>query len=593
MWKHASPILLTVLGLYAYAANGQQTLTQVTTTTYQRNADGALTAVTTRVDNQPATTTYLTWDNFLPNVSNPTTGTVSAGNGNLLGYGPSPGGAYATQLQFDQRNRLTAATVAGATGVNYSYYAASRMASATLTSGDALQFYYDTAQNQVATNIHQASTGTWSSYLDQTTYLSDGTEQVRLQPRKDVCAQYEAAAQNLSPVAYDPYGTLATPATAPPTSTYDMAQNPFQYAGEFRDPVWGGYYLRARWYLPDLQTFVSRDPGDPVRRYSYANGNPVGNVDPSGLRSGYQKHVGNFLGRLLKPLTTGAQGFILPLFIGTELTPLEILANPGQFWHSVKNDSHGTDIFLAATVLAEGGDEVARHFFNYAISFRTQVGLGAAIGVAQSIAAGDNGAHRRFGWTAFGQSLSYAANSEATVRYADERLHFQPRLGAAKVNEAIAKAFEDEEADAVVFRGFAKRPSGPIEEWWHQVRGEPDDVYEVTVSRDTVRISGPDAVWGSMETVRPYDPSLSAFENIKTVSKESFGVTLRGFEDPTTFSSMRDFIQEATEYDELRRGAYAQTKISGERPEPRVISLPGSISARLALSRMLSRLGLE
>jgi len=40
-------------------------LTQVTTTTFQYTADGAPTAVATQVEGQPATTVYLTWDNFV------------------------------------------------------------------------------------------------------------------------------------------------------------------------------------------------------------------------------------------------------------------------------------------------------------------------------------------------------------------------------------------------------------------------------------------------------------------------------------------------------------------------------------------------
>ncbi|MCP4630031.1 MAG: hypothetical protein GY850_41960 [bacterium] len=41
----------------------------------------------------------------------------------------------------------------------------------------------------------------------------------------------------------------------------------FRYAGEYRDPLWGGYYLRARWYHPDLTTFIARlaVPPEPLR----------------------------------------------------------------------------------------------------------------------------------------------------------------------------------------------------------------------------------------------------------------------------------------------------------------------------------------
>src|SRR5262245_45160755 len=78
------------LPLFLAHATPGLAITQVTTTTYHYNADHALTAVTTQVDSQPSTTVYLTWDNFVPNTTDPTTGTVLGGNGNLRGFGPTP-----------------------------------------------------------------------------------------------------------------------------------------------------------------------------------------------------------------------------------------------------------------------------------------------------------------------------------------------------------------------------------------------------------------------------------------------------------------------------------------------------------------------
>src|SRR5262245_55542605 len=164
---------------------------QTTTTTYQYNADHALTAVTTTANGQ-SSTVYLTWDNCVPSAAAPSSCTVSAGNGNLLGIGPAPGAGYTTQFGFDQRNRLTSAAASGAQSVAYAYHPASLMATATLASTDALAFTYDESPLPQVTNIQQASTSTWASYLGDTTYLSDGTEQVLCHPRKDVAGVYEA-----------------------------------------------------------------------------------------------------------------------------------------------------------------------------------------------------------------------------------------------------------------------------------------------------------------------------------------------------------------------------------------------------------------
>ncbi len=50
-------------------------------------------------------TTYLTWDNFVPDATIPPPAPSSAGNGHLLGYGPAPGAPDATE-----RSPSTAAT---------------------------------------------------------------------------------------------------------------------------------------------------------------------------------------------------------------------------------------------------------------------------------------------------------------------------------------------------------------------------------------------------------------------------------------------------------------------------------------------------
>ncbi|MEF2969293.1 RHS repeat-associated core domain-containing protein [Paenibacillus sp. M1] len=67
---------------------------------------------------------------------------------------------------------------------------------------------------------------------------------------------------------------------------------PFQYNGRdgvMTDPN-GLYYMRARYYDPELKRFLNRDvilgdltDGQTLNRYAYVNGDPVGYVDPLGL----------------------------------------------------------------------------------------------------------------------------------------------------------------------------------------------------------------------------------------------------------------------------------------------------------------------
>jgi len=76
---------------------------------------------------------------------------------------------------------------------------------------------------------------------------------------------------------YDAYGNT--------TSSTGTVYNPFGYAGEYTDSESGFVYLRARYYDPATQQFLSVDPW--VRKtgqaYGYSGADPVNFVDPLGL----------------------------------------------------------------------------------------------------------------------------------------------------------------------------------------------------------------------------------------------------------------------------------------------------------------------
>jgi RHS repeat-associated protein len=79
---------------------------------------------------------------------------------------------------------------------------------------------------------------------------------------------------------YDPYGVALT--------STGTAYNPFGYTGEYRDAESGLIYLRARYYDPITQQFLTVDPllAATKQAYAYAGNSPLNRSDPSGLVAG-------------------------------------------------------------------------------------------------------------------------------------------------------------------------------------------------------------------------------------------------------------------------------------------------------------------
>lgn len=85
--------------------------------------------------------------------------------------------------------------------------------------------------------------------------------------------------------AYDPFGNIV--------NQVEAVSQPFRFVGQFgvmTEPN-GFYYMRARYYDPDVGRFISEDPagfeGGDVNLITYVQNNPVNLVDPLGLDWAY------------------------------------------------------------------------------------------------------------------------------------------------------------------------------------------------------------------------------------------------------------------------------------------------------------------
>ncbi len=440
--------------------------------TYTYNADGALTAVT-RETSDGSETTYLTWDNFVPNVNDPSTGTLQLGNGTLVGRGPSPGAAATTErFEFDPRDRLIRYSE-GARTQSYQYRASGMLAEAS-SGGDSVQLYFDKAENATLRNAHYPSNNRWSGFLERVRYLDDGTEQVLLAPRKDTASMYTPGEEQLQSYQYDSFGAQETD-TLP--GEYDPEENPFQYSGEYRDPFWGGYYLRARWYHPDIASFISRDPVEHLNRYNYGGGNPVNVHDPAG--TDFFHGLGNAIRDLNDALNRGVGGHFARFFLAPLMGPLQIAANPEGFWDAIKHNKSQIDVFLAIGIASEliGGylDSVA---VNQALAismqqrFLARAASDMVVGFGQSIAAGASRGFNHFNYQSFIAGAEMTIGTVGVWRgVASLNIRSGYRLTGTRAGSMLRQLDHEGEGTALVFRvktkiGAKIRPRiSPFQEW--------------------------------------------------------------------------------------------------------------------------------
>ncbi|MBB5198174.1 RHS repeat-associated core domain-containing protein, partial [Anaerocolumna cellulosilytica] len=82
--------------------------------------------------------------------------------------------------------------------------------------------------------------------------------------------------QVLNRYGYDAFGSL--------TTAEEIVRNRYTYNGEQYDAITSQYYLRARFYNPQVARFTQEDVyrGDGLNLYAYCANNPVMYLDPSG-----------------------------------------------------------------------------------------------------------------------------------------------------------------------------------------------------------------------------------------------------------------------------------------------------------------------
>jgi RHS repeat-associated protein len=181
-----------------------------------------------------------------------------------------------TTFTWDSRGQLTHA-VGGGYDTTYGYDPVGRRASQTVN-GTTTNYLMDGPSP-----IKQTTGGTTTTLLngpgpDNTLLESTNSDSVTLLTDQlgSVVGLADVTGTVTTTYTYDPYGKPQTGGTGTP--------NPHQFAGQETDQN-GLIYMRARYYSPTLQRFISSDPlgiADGTNTYSYVHGNPVNMTDPSG-----------------------------------------------------------------------------------------------------------------------------------------------------------------------------------------------------------------------------------------------------------------------------------------------------------------------
>jgi len=222
-------------------------------------------------------------------------------------------GNTTTNFNYDNADQLTSTSVVGGTSTSYGYDAAGRrtqsgstaltwnQANQLLSFGSSASYAYNgdgLRTSKIVGGTSHPYTWDLSGSLpvllqDGSTYYVSGPGGLPLEQISGSTAYFfhrdqigstrtltDAQGNVVASFAFDAYGNM--------TSQSGSVSTPFLFAGQYRDPESGLYYLQARYYDPATGQFTSRDPKvestwDP---YSYVGGNPINATDPSGQCDG-------------------------------------------------------------------------------------------------------------------------------------------------------------------------------------------------------------------------------------------------------------------------------------------------------------------
>lgn len=247
-----------------------------------------------------------------------------------------------SSITYDEDGNMTSNVVSGS-AMNFTYDSRNRL----MEAGD-LAYAYDADNNRISSSLNGNTTnyvydtqGSLSRLLMSTdangnnTYYVYGIGLIGSQEESGNYSIYHYDYRGSTTAITDMSGTVTDRYTY---GTYGNLEShtgssttPFLYNG--RDGVMtdlnGLYYLRTRYYSPELMRFINADivkgtiaNGETLNRYAYANGNPVSLIDPFGTsaepgsETAWNDRIANYLkdSEAYKWFVKGTQDGSFPAF---------------------------------------------------------------------------------------------------------------------------------------------------------------------------------------------------------------------------------------------------------------------------------------
>ena len=197
-------------------------------------------------------------------------------------------GSDTLSFAYNESGLRTSKTV---NGVTHSYVWQGSKLAADITDAYTLYFHYDSTGDVIG--FTRTANGTDTEYF----YVKN--------LQGDILKVISATGTEAAAYSYDAWGKLLT-------SAGDLAEvNPLRYRGYFYDTETGLYYLKSRYYDPEVSRFINPDAfvssGTSVASYNmmvYCDNNPINRIDPAGM---FWREIGDFFSKTWNGLKTWAK----------------------------------------------------------------------------------------------------------------------------------------------------------------------------------------------------------------------------------------------------------------------------------------------